>query len=135
MKSELEIINLMLNQDRFSNLLNVQLIEIRKGFCIVGLEVKDKLVNGFDIAHGGITYSLADTAAAFAANSYGNKAMSIESSISHIQACKKNDFLIATTSEISRNRKFGIYAVEVKTKKDSVVAHYKGNYYFSEKKW
>lgn len=48
---------------------------------------------------------------------------------------QKNDFLIATTSEISRNMKFGIYEVVVKTKNDSVVAHYKGNYYFSEKKW
>lgn len=89
MKTEQEIIDSMLKEDRFSKLLNVQLIEIRKGFCIVGLEVQDKLINGFDIAHGGISYSLADTAAAFAANSYGNKALSIESSISHIQACKK----------------------------------------------
>ena len=84
------------------------------------------MCNGFAIAHGGITYSLADSALAFASNSHGHEAVSIETSISHIKALKSNDIIIATAEERNRGKRLAVYEVKVEKESGGLVALFKG---------
>lgn len=93
------------------------------------------MLNGFDIAHGGITYSMADSALAFAANSYGQKCVSIETSISHTRPCKVGDELIATSEEIHRGKTTAIYQITIKNQEQKLVAVLKGTVHISAEIW
>ena len=81
MKTPEEIINLMMSKDAFSNWMNIKVNTIEKGSCSLSCMIKEEMLNGFSIAHGGIAYSLADSTLAFAANSHGHQSFSIESII------------------------------------------------------
>jgi len=83
--SEINVANRMLATDSFSNWLGIEIIECKNGFCSLKLKVRAEMLNGFGILHGGICYSLADSALAFASNSNEKKAFSIETSISHLK--------------------------------------------------
>lgn len=135
MKSPQEIINLMMHSDAFSQWLGIELISIEKGFCSLSCVVKPDMLNGFHIAHGGITYSIADSCLAFASNSHGLQCVSIETSISHTKKVTLDDHLTAKSREISRNKKTGIYEISVHNQKNELVAIFKGTVYISEKQW
>lgn len=134
-KSPSEIIDIMMEKDAFSSWLKIQRIEEEAGRVVLSLTVEKDMLNGFQIAHGGITYSLADSALAFASNSHGRQAVSIETSISHIHKVSLGDILTAKTEEISRNYKIGIYQVSILNQDDVLVATFKGTVYFSSKEW
>ena len=94
------------------------------------------MLNGHGTAHGGITYSLADSALGFASNSHGKKAVSIETSISHTLPVYEHDTLIAEAIEESCSNKIGIYAIKVyRESDDKVVALFKGTVYRTSKEW
>ena len=92
------------------------------------------MLNGFQIAHGGIAYSLADSALAFASNSHGKQALSIDTSINHFEKVVEDDQLVATATEESLKPKVGCYRVEIK-KQEKLVALFKGTVYRSSKEW
>ena len=100
-----KIVNTMINGDAFSQWLGIKVIEISEGKCTLEMTVRDEMTNGFNIAHGGIAYSLADSALAFAANSYGIQSMSIETSISHTKKVESGDILTATSRRINNTNK------------------------------
>jgi len=125
----------MYDNDAFSKWLGIELIEINFGECIARLTVRDDMLNGFKIAHGGITYSLADSAFAFATNSIGHQAVSIETSISHTGKVVGGDILTATTSRIHKTRKFASYSVTIINQNDVLVASFKGTVYYTGKEW
>ena len=95
MLSPSDIVNKMISKDAFSNWLGIKILKIEKGYCQLEMKISENMTNGFQIAHGGICYSLADSALAFASNSHGKMALSIETSISHTKKVKLNDTLIA----------------------------------------
>jgi acyl-CoA thioesterase len=99
MKTPKDIFDLMYNNDPFSKLLGMELLEINEGFCKLQMKVSNDMLNGFGIAHGGITYSLADSALAFASNSRGIQSVSIETSINHLSKVVEGDTLTAITEE------------------------------------
>lgn len=134
-KTATEIIDLMMEKDAFSAWLNIERIEEEPGRVVLSLVVTEDMLNGFEIAHGGISYSLADSALAFASNSHGRQAVSIETSISHINKVVLGDRLTATTEEISRNYKIGIYQIQIHNQDNKLVATFKGTVYFSSKEW
>src|SRR5690554_5539409 len=76
----------MLSLDPFSQWLGIEILECEIGRCKVGMTIRKEMLNSMQKAHGGITYSLADTAFGFSANTYGKYAVSIETSINHIEA-------------------------------------------------
>jgi acyl-CoA thioesterase len=80
------IIDGMFNNDLFSQWLGIERLQQGIGHCKLRMIIRKEMCNGFGIAHGGITYSLADSALAFASNSHGQEALSIETSISHINS-------------------------------------------------
>jgi len=85
-------------------------------------------------AHGGITYSLADTAFGFTSNTHGKHAVSIETSINHIEALEKGDYITAECTLDKTKTKVGFNIVEVK-KGDDLVALFKGVVYRTNKDW
>ena len=90
-----QVVDTMMERDFFSRWLGIEVLEVKEGQCKLGMTVKEQMLNGFGIAHGGITYALADSALAFASNSWGRKSLSIHTSISHLVAVKLNDELEA----------------------------------------
>ena len=135
MKNPQEIIHLMLSKDAFSNWLGIEVMEITQGKCSLACKVNESMLNGFHIAHGGISYALSDSALAFAANSYGFKCVSIETSISHTRPAKLNDILTARCTELHRGRTTGIYQVTVTDKSNKTVALFKGTVKIMDEIW
>ena len=124
----------MLSQDPFSTWLGIEILEVSLGKCKVGLKIRPEMLNSMQKAHGGITYALADTAFGFAANTYGKHAVSIETSINHIEALGVDDYITAeSTVEVTKNR-LGFHYVEVK-KGEEIVALFKGVVFRTSKEW
>mgnify|MGYP001343635760 CR=1 FL=1 len=134
-KTPKEIIAKMMEKDAFSNWLGLEVLSIEKGSCITSCRIKDAMLNGFSIAHGGIAYSVADSTLAFAANSYGYQCFSIETSISHLHKVKTNDILKSESSEIHRGKKTGVYQVNITNQNDTLIAVFKGTVYVSKIPW
>lgn len=130
-----EIVDKMFQNDPFSLWLGIERLEERPGFCRLKMKLRKEMLNGFGIAHGGITYSLADSALAFAANGHGKMAVSVETSISHTESVKEGDELFATATEKSKSNKIAIYEVEIKNQKEELVALFKGTVYRTSKDW
>ncbi|OIQ25310.1 MAG: thioesterase [Crocinitomix sp. MedPE-SWsnd] len=130
-----EIIDKMMAADKMSQWLGISILSYDPGNVSIKMTVRDEMVNGFDVAHGGITYSLADSALAFSANSHGIRSMSIETSISHQKMVKVGDVLTVTSKELSLSRKIGVYEMSVMNQNDELVAHFKGTVYRSSKEW
>ena len=129
------IVQKMMNGDAFSQWMNVEILRIQPGECTLKIDIQPEMVNGFNIAHGGISYSLADSALAFASNSYGKQCVSIETSISHTRPAKINDKLTATCKELNRGKTIGIYEVTVTNQEEKIVALFKGTVHISDRDW
>ena len=125
----------MINGDAFSQWLGIEILELSEGVCKLKMTVRDEMTNGFNIAHGGISYSLADSALAFAANTYGTHALSIETSILYKKKVMNGDVLTAYTKEVSKNEKTVNYDVSITNQKNIEVAVFKGTVYKTDKKW
>ena len=129
------VVNKMINGDAFSQWLGIEILEVAEGSCKLKMIVRKEMTNGFDIAHGGISYSLADSALAFAANSYGIQSLSVKTSISHIKKVMSGDTLIAETQEISKNDKSAVYNINITNQDNITVANFQGTVYRTKKKW
>jgi acyl-CoA thioesterase len=130
-----QIYQKMLQKDAFSRLLGMELIEIGLGVCILRLKVTAEMTNGFGVAHGGITFALADSAFAFACNSHGNLAVSIECSISHVAPVFENDEIIAECQEQFLGKKLSNYSCEIKNQRGEMVALFKSTAFRKAEIW
>ena len=130
-----KVVKKMIDNDSFSRWLGIEVLEIRQGFCQIKMKVREEMTNGFNIAHGGISYSLADSALAFAANSDGIQSLSIETSISHTKKVLLGDTLIAETKEISKTNKSAVYSISITNQENTEVAKFKGEVYRTKNKW
>ena len=124
----------MLSQDAYSQWLGIEILECEIGRCKVAMKVRPEMLNSMQKAHGGITYSLADTAFGFAANTHGKFSVSIETSINHIEAVNEGDYLVAESVIEKVNNKLGFNIIEVK-RGDEMVALFKGVVYRTQKEW
>jgi acyl-CoA thioesterase len=129
------IIDAMMHKDYFSQWLGIERLEEEDGYCMLKMTIRPEMCNGFEIAHGGICYSLADSALAFASNSHGRQAVSVETSISHIAPLKTGDVVIATAEEKSRSNKIAIYEVRIEKLNGELVALFKGTVFRKETEW
>lgn len=133
----IKIVNKMIDNDFFSKWLGISIIEIKEGYSKLGLTIKKEMLNGFGAAHGGITYSFADSAFAFASNSKGQKSVSIETSITHVINLKLGDEIIAECICETETGKLGHYKVIIflKNEPTKIVALFKGMVYKTTKVW
>ena len=133
MKPE-QIVHKMFDNDPFSKWLGISIESVSKGSCTLSMVIKKDMLNGFGIAHGGITYSIADSALAFAANTHGKQSVSVDTSINHIEVIKEGDKIVATATEESLKNRFAFYKIEIK-RENELVALFKGTVYRTNKDW
>ena len=130
-----KVVGKMISGDAFSQWLGIEVLEISEGFCKLKMTIRDEMTNGFNIAHGGISYSLADSALAFAANSDGIQSLSVKTSISHTKKVMSGDTLIAETQEISKNEKSAVYNINITNQDNIKIAYFQGKVYRTEREW
>ncbi len=128
--TSVEMIAKWLHQnDRFINLLGIELLEADAGFCKVQLKITADMLNAVDVTQGGVAFTLADFAFAVASNSHGTTAVSLNATISYPAATTRGDLLIATAQEDSRTRRTGLYTVRVEKADGTLVALFHGTVY------
>ncbi|WP_194851340.1 PaaI family thioesterase [Nonlabens antarcticus] len=124
----------MLSLDPFSTWLGIEIISAEIGCVKLGMTIRPEMLNSMGKAHGGITYSLADTAFGFTSNTHGKMAVSIDTSINHIESLEAGDYITAECTLDKTKTKVGFNIVEVK-KGDELVALFKGVVYRTNKDW
>lgn len=125
----------MLDHDAFSQWLGIEVLHVEDGACTLQMQVRDEMTNGFGIAHGGISYSLADSALAFASNGGGIQSVSLETAIHHLKPVKSGDIVVAKASRLSQTRKTGLYQIDILNHEQERVAWFKGTVYRTGKEW
>jgi acyl-CoA thioesterase len=135
MKSPTEIVQGMLDNDAFSQLLGMEIKTLELGYCQLTCPVTAQTTNGFGIAHGGLTYALADSALAFASNSRGFQCVSIDTQIAHLSKVQLGDHLTASCTELHRGKRTGVYEVRIENQDHRLVAYFKGTVFVSEQTW
>jgi acyl-CoA thioesterase len=135
MSIQKKIIGKMYENDAFSQWLGIEIIEAETGNCKLKMAVRDEMCNGFGIIHGGITFSLADSALAFAANAHGRLSVALECSISYPKSVNIGDVLFAEATELSLSNKIGIYNIHVSNQNGELVGVFKGSVYRTSKEW
>lgn len=116
----------MMADDAFSRWLGIDVVDIKPGFAKLKMEVRQEMVNGFNVSHGGIAFSLADSALAFASNSYGRVAVAMENNISFMKKIVAGDTITAETDELNIGRRIGVYNISITNQKNEQVGLFRG---------
>ncbi len=135
MNSPQNIVQYLYKNDAYSQWLGIEIVEVKNGYCKLKMNVRKEMLNGFLIAHGGISFSLADTALAFASNTHGKKCISMETSISHIECVQDGDCLTAVSKELSKTEKTALYLITILNQNNQEVAYFKGTVFRTSKDW
>ena len=123
------VVDAMMARDAFSQWLGISVLEVAPHAVTVRMTVREEMLNGFRVCHGGVTFSLADSALAFASNTHGRVTMSIENSISYPVAIVAGDVLTARAEEESASNRLAFYRVTVRREDGLVVALFRGTVY------
>lgn len=113
-------------RDLAAQALGIEILDVAPGAVRVAMVVRPDMQNGHGTCHGGMLFALADTAFAFACNSYGEAMVAAGASIEFLAAAARGERLIATASETSRTARHGIYDVAVARTSGELVAHFRG---------
>jgi acyl-CoA thioesterase len=124
----MQAVQTFFKRDRFAHHSAIELVEVAAGFARARMTLQPLHLNGLDIAHGGAIFTLADFAFAAASNSHGTVAVAINATISIVKAVSQGT-LWAEAREVSRSRKVGTYAVEVKNEAGDLIALFQGTVY------
>jgi len=124
-----EVVDLMLSRDSFSRLLGLEVDEVRSGYCRLHYTVREDMLNGFLSIHGGVLFSAADSAFAFACNSHGRITVALEVSINFTRPASTGDILTVEAQEIYLGNKTGVYDIRTTNRAGELVAVFKGTAY------
>jgi len=131
-----EIFDRMIAKDHFSRWMGVELLELKAGYCKLLMKVRSEMLNGFGILHGGVSFSFADSAFAFASNSHGRLSVSQTSQITHVKTAQVGDILIAEAKELQLGHKMATYDVRVYRKENAeLIALFRGSVYRTSKEF
>ena len=117
----------MYERDPASQALGMKLDEIRPGYARMSMRVRADMLNGHQTCHGGFTFMLADSAFAFACNSYNQRAVAQHCSVTFIAPVHRGDRLTAAAREVNRRGRGGIYDIRVTNQKGEHVAEFRGH--------
>ena len=117
----------MYANDRASAALGMEIIEVSEGRAALAMPVREDMLNGHDVCHGGLIFSLADSAFAFACNSQNNNTVAAGARVEFLAPGKPGDILTATAEQISQGGRTGIYDVVVRNQNDKTIALFRGN--------
>lgn len=129
----LVIANYLLSQDPFSLWMGIEVLEADLGYCKVGCTITNQMCNGFGVTHGGILFSLADTALAFSAATYGKVALAIDNSISFMQKTTAGQKVTASSRILHQSHKIAVFDIKIFKESEELIAHMKGTVYRTSK--
>ncbi len=129
-----EVVAHMMKNDLFSQWLGVEVLEVREGYSKIKMTVREEMINGFGIVHGGIAFSLADSAFAFACNNRNVLSVALDTAINFLKPVQVGDILTAEAKEIHNGKSTGLYHISISNQKDHVVAIFKGTCFRTDKK-
>lgn len=121
-----KVVDKMMADDAFSQWLGIEVLNVKPGYVSLSMKVRPDMMNGFNVSHGGIAFSLADSALAFASNSYGRVALALENNISFIRKASEGDTLVATTDELSLGNRIGVYNITIVNQDEKQIAAFRG---------
>ena len=128
------VVNHMMEHDLFSQWLGIEVLEIKEGYSKIKMTIRKEMINGFDIVHGGIAFSLADSAFAFACNNRNILSVALDASINFIKPVHVGDILIAEAKELHNGKSTGLYHITITNQKEHLIAQFKGLCYRTDKK-
>ena len=119
----------MFARDRAAHGLKMRITHIAPGQATVEMPVRDDMLNGFDICHGGFITTLGDTAFAYACNSYNEMTVASGLSVDFVAPGRPGDVLVAEAKEVSQAGRTGVYDVTISNQKGEVIALFRGRSY------
>lgn len=127
------VVDHMMEHDLFSQWLGIEVLDIKEGYSRIRMTVRQEMINGFGIVHGGIAFSLADSAFAFACNNRNVLSVALDTSINFIKPVHVDDVLTAEAREKHNGKSTGLYHIVITNQKDHEVAVFKGLCYRTDK--
>ena len=121
-----QVVSHMMENDFFSQWMGVEVLEVKAGYSRIKMTIRKEMVNGFGIVHGGLPFSLADSAFAFACNNRNNLSVALDVTITFMKAVNIDDVLTAEAKEIHNGRSTGVYLISVNNQRGDEVALFKG---------
>jgi acyl-CoA thioesterase len=128
-----EVVDYMMENDMFSKWLGISVLEIKDGYSKIKMTVRPEMINGLGTVHGGIAFSFADSAFAFACNNRNILSVALDTSINFIKPIFVGDTLIGEAKEIHNGRSTGLYHITITNQNEHVVAIFKGTCFRTEK--
>ncbi|HCY88784.1 MAG TPA: hydroxyphenylacetyl-CoA thioesterase PaaI [Chitinophagaceae bacterium] len=127
------VVQHMMENDLFSQWLGIEVLEVREGYSRIRMTVRKEMINGFGIVHGGIAFSLADSAFAFACNNRNVLSVALDTAINFIKPVHVGDVLTAEAREIHNGKSTGLYHIHISNQHDHEVAIFKGTCFRTNK--
>lgn len=121
-----QVVDKMMEKDKFSQWLGITVLESKEGYSKIRMTVREEMMNGLGIVHGGVAFSMADSAFAFACNSRNNLSVALDTAINFLKPVYPGDVLTAEAKEIHNGKTTGLYHISVYNQNDHLVAFFKG---------
>jgi acyl-CoA thioesterase len=115
--------------DKASKALGMQVLQIGPGSAVLSMAVREDMLNGHDICHGGLITTLADSTFAFACNAYNELTVASGFDVNLMSAARLGDTLTATAHEVSKAGRTGVYDIDVRNQLGAAVAAFRGRSY------
>ena len=128
-----QVVTHMMQHDLFSQWLGIEVLDVKDGYSKIKMTVRPEMINGFGIVHGGIAFSLSDSAFAFACNNRNNLSVALDTSINFIKPVQVGDILVAEAKELHNGKSTGLYHITITNQRDHVVALFKGTCFRTNK--
>ena len=128
-----KVVDHMMQNDAFSQWMGLEVLDVKEGYSKVRMTIRKEMLNGFGIVHGGIAFSLADSAFAFACNNRNNISVALDVTITFTKAVNVGDILTAESKEIHNGRSTGVYLITITNQRDEQVAFFKGTCFRTDK--
>jgi acyl-CoA thioesterase len=126
------VVGTMMAKDAFSAWLGVEIVNVEPRTVTIRMTVRDDMLNGFGVCHGGVTFAFADSALAFVSNTHGRVTMSIENGITYPTSVALGDVLTAVAEEETANKRLAFCRVTVR-RGDEIVALFHGTVYRTDR--
>lgn len=121
-----DIAQAMWADDRTSQALGMELVEVGEGRAVLRMEVRPDMVNGLDVCHGGLVFTLADSAMAYSSNSFNQRALATQAEVDWVAPARVGAVLTATAVQRHQRGRAAITDVEVADQDGTVVALFRG---------
>lgn len=128
-----QVVTHMMEHDLFSQWLGIEVLDIKEGYSKIKMTVRKEMINGFGIVHGGIAFSLADSAFAFACNNRNVLSVALDTSINFTKPVHVTDVLTAEAKELHHGKSTGLYHITITNQNEHVVAIFKGTCFRTNK--